>query len=101
MKYFHSFLRDRQAKLVDSDLAITKLSGELQDNIESWIRQGFGHRGLNLQGPNQPPLDTAYVLSCPQMHVVPEFELRTFIKNRRPVCDVLIHLHNLIASLPL
>jgi len=82
---------------VDSDLEITKLSNELQDRIESWIRQGSGYIDLNLRSPDRPPLDRAYVLSCPQMHVVPEFELRTFIQNRRSVCYILIDLHNFIA----
>ncbi|KAE9369743.1 hypothetical protein N431DRAFT_560502 [Stipitochalara longipes BDJ] len=77
-------LLDRQAKLVDSDLGITKLSDELQDDIESWIRQGSRNRELDLRGPDKPPLGTTYVLSCPQMHVVPEFELRTFVMNKRP-----------------
>jgi hypothetical protein len=99
LKCFHTFLRDRQANLVDSDLAITKLSGELQDKIESWIRQGSRYRELDLRGPDKPPLGTAYVLSCPQMHVVPEFELLTVVKNTRPVCYVLIRLRKL-DSLP-
>ncbi len=88
LKCFHSFLQDRQAKLVDCDLEITKLSGELQDKIESWIGQGSGF--VDLRGTDKPPLDTAYVLSCPQMHVVPEIELRTFVANRRPVCNPLL-----------
>jgi hypothetical protein len=83
---------------VDSDLAITRLSEELQDSIESWIRQGSRYTRLDLRGPDKPPLGTAYVLGCPQMHVVPEFELRTYIMSSRPVCYALIHLHNLVAS---
>lgn len=81
---------------MDSDLTITKLSGELQDEIESWLPEGSRYRELNLRGSDKLPLDTAYVLSCPQMHVVPEFELRTFVENRRPVCYVLVHRHNSI-----
>lgn len=75
----HLFLLNRRSKLVDYDLEIKKLSTELQQRVESWIRQESGYRDEVLREEGQAPLETAYVLRCPQLHVVPEHELRSRI----------------------
>jgi hypothetical protein len=75
---------------VDYNLEIRRLSTGLQGNIESWIRQGSRYNGdEDLRGEEQSSFETTYVLSCPQLHIVPEHELRTRIDKDKHVSFLL------------
>jgi hypothetical protein len=70
---------------VDYNLEIRKLSTELQEKINSWIRQESAYEVEDLRGEGESLLETMYLLSCPQLHIVPEHELRTRIDTDKHV----------------
>lgn len=66
--------------LVDYKLEIRKLSVQLQTRIETWIRQESAYgESEELRADKEVPLETAYVLRCPKLHVVPEHVLKSRI----------------------
>jgi hypothetical protein len=72
--------------LVDYNLEIRKLSVQLQTRIETWIRQESEYgESVELRVSREVPLETAYVLRCPKLHVISEHELKSRIDGNGDV----------------
>ena len=79
LRHFKEFLEHRRKEIMDCELEIHGLSNRFEEFVQSWFHDTSGFA----RGERQDWLHGAYVLNCPELHVVPAKVLESLVMDEQ------------------